>query len=133
MSVTTYATHDHKPIRALWEEAVEKATGTSAQARGDLEKIAQFAGIHSLGEKPDFERDLYGPALAALFRSNAWMAIVMITDLLARRDRFNVPGTAADSNWSRRLHMTVARLSASRPVKQRMKVVRSLLKEAARV
>ena len=36
----------------------------------------------------------------------------MITDLLGRKDRFNVPGTAANSNWTRRLHTTVAKLGA---------------------
>ena len=46
----------------------------------------------------------------ALFESESWLAIVMITDLLGRKDRFNVPGTAADSNWTRRLHTTVAKL-----------------------
>ena len=46
----------------------------------------------------------------ALFESNSWIAIAMITDLLARKDRFNVPGTAAKSNWSRRMQKTVAGL-----------------------
>src|SRR2546430_5304650 len=32
--------------------------------------------------------------LAALFESESWIAIVMITDLLARKYRFNIPGTA---------------------------------------
>lgn len=133
LSVATFATHDHKPLRAMWEEAVEKETATSEQARGDLNKIAQFADIHSLGENPDYERDFYPPVMRALYASNAWIAIVMITDLLARKDRFNVPGTAADSNWSRRLTMTVARLGKSRLAKQRMRLVRSLLQQTGRL
>src|SRR5438874_6661330 len=32
LSVATYATHDHKPVRALWEEAFEQSTATSEQA-----------------------------------------------------------------------------------------------------
>ena len=132
LSVATYATHDHKPLRAMWEEAVEKTAGTSAQARDDLEKIARFAGIQALSPQPNFERDFYTPALAALFQSSAWMAIVMLTDLLARKDRFNVPGTAADSNWSRRLNMSVARLRTSATVKRRMKLVRSLIEKSGR-
>ena len=60
------------------------------------------------------------------------MAIVMITDLLARKDRFNVPGTAKSSNWSRRLQMTVSRLRASRTVKHRMRIVRDLIRETGR-
>ena len=133
LSVTTYATHDHKPLRAMWDEAFEHESATREQARGELRKIAAFAGIASLSEEADFDRDFYAPSMLALFKSEAWMAIVMITDLLARKDRFNVPGTAAESNWSRRLHMTVARLGSSRGVRQRMKLVRRLLQDSARV
>ena len=133
LSVTTYATHDHKPVRSMWDEAFEHESATREQALGDLRKIAEFAGLTSLPDNPDFDRDFYPPITRALFASNAWMAIIMITDLLARKDRFNVPGTAADSNWSRRLQMTVARLRASRGVKQRMKLVRALLHETGRL
>nr|MBA2743138.1 4-alpha-glucanotransferase [Chthoniobacterales bacterium] len=133
LSVATYATHDHKPLRAMWDEAFEDESATRDQARGDLNKIAQFAGVDSLPADANFDRDFYPRAMEALFRSEAWMAIVMITDLLARKDRFNVPGTASDSNWSRRLHMPVDRLKTSRAVKRRMKLVRSLLAEAGRI
>ena len=132
LSVTTYATHDHKPVRAMWDEAFEHESATREQARGDLMKIAQFAGLPPLSDEADFERDFYPQTMEALFRSEAWMAIVMITDLLARKDRFNVPGTASESNWSRRLHLTVERLGNSRGVKQRMKLVRSLLQQTGR-
>jgi len=132
LSVATYATHDHKPLPAIWEEAVEKESATREQALGDLRKIADFADIASLPANAEFDRDFYTPTMRALFESEAWMAIVMITDLLARKDRFNVPGTAADSNWSKRLHLTVARLGANRDVKRRMKVVRTMLSETGR-
>ena len=133
LSVTTYATHDHKPVRAMWDEAFEHESATREQALADLRKIAEFADITSLSAEADFDRDFYPQTTEALFRSEAWMAIVMITDLLARKDRFNVPGTASDSNWSRRLHMTVERLGNSRGVKQRMKLVRNLLQQTGRV
>jgi len=132
LSVTTYATHDHKPVRAMWDEAFEHESATREQAIGDLRKIAEFAGVHSLDNESDFDHDFYRPIMRALFASEAWMAIVMITDLLARKDRFNVPGTAADSNWSRRMHLSVARLGTSRGVKQRMKLIRQMLIETGR-
>ena len=69
----------------------------------------------------------------ALFESNSWIAIVMITDLLARKDRFNVPGTAANSNWSRRMQKTVAALDASRSVRKRMRFIRELLEKTGRI
>src|SRR5881227_1109600 len=41
LSVATYATHDHEPIRALWNEAFERPISTAGeQARATLEKIA---------------------------------------------------------------------------------------------
>ncbi len=133
LSVATYATHDHQPLRAVWDDALAHESADPTQARAALEKIAQFAGIQSLGNPPDYDREFYLPALEALFASNAWMAVVMITDLLARKDRFNVPGTAAESNWSRRLQMTVARLRHSRTVRRRMKLVRALLESGQAV
>jgi 4-alpha-glucanotransferase len=133
LSVATYATHDHKPLRAIWEDAFDNESETREQARGDIEKIATFAGVTSLPEPPDFDRDFYGPIMRALFASEAWIAVVMITDLLVRHDRFNVPGTAGDSNWSRRMHMTVPRLGASRGVKKRMKLIRQLLESSGRL
>lgn len=132
LSVATYATHDHKPIRALWEEAFEKPTETSAQARGDLEKIAAFAGLLSPNEQTDFAHDFYPAIFRALFQSESWIAIVMITDLLGRKDRFNVPGTAAHSNWSRRLHTTVARLGRGHALHRQLRVIRELLEQSGR-
>jgi 4-alpha-glucanotransferase len=133
LSVATYATHDHKPLRAMWDDAFNAEGEVREQARGDMEKIAKFADIHALGAEPDFDRDFFPTAMEALFRSEAWIAIVMITDLFARKDRFNVPGTAVSSNWTKRLQMTVARLASSRPAHKRMKLIRSLLEKTGRL
>jgi 4-alpha-glucanotransferase len=132
VSVATYATHDHKPVRALWEDAFEHSTAETEQARGDLEKIAAFAGLAAPNDATDFDREFYIPIMKALFRCEAWIALVMITDLLARKDRFNVPGTAASSNWSRRMGKTVDDLKKSRRVRQRMEIVSQLLEKTGR-
>ena len=133
VSVATYATHDHKPIRALWEDAFEESTSETEQARNDLGKIAAFSGLPAPNETGDFDRDFYGRIMEALFHSESWIALVMITDLLARKDRFNVPGTATGSNWSRRLGKTVADLKKSRRVGQRMHLIRDLLERTERI
>src|SRR6266513_854799 len=132
LSVTTYATHDHKPIRELWTEALDERAPTREQAREDLLKIAQFSGI-APREGLEYERYFYPAMMGALFNSNSWIAIVMITDLLARRDRFNVPGTAATTNWTRRLPKTVAQMRASPAFGRRMKLVHELLLESRRL
>jgi 4-alpha-glucanotransferase len=132
LSVATYATHDHKPIRALWEEAQDEGSPTREQAREDLLKIAEFAEIEAR-EGLDYLRDFYPAIMKALFESNAWIAIVMITDLLARKDRFNVPGTAVSSNWSRRMQKTVADLGASPTTRRRLRLIRELLEKTGRI
>jgi 4-alpha-glucanotransferase len=132
LSVATYTTHDHKPIRALWEEAFERPTATSEQSRFELAKIAMFAGIDPKIDKIDFEKKFYSAIMAALFKSEAWIAIVMITDLLARKYRFNVPGTPANLNWTRRMQRTVADLRASRKTEARMRLIHDLLEKTGR-
>jgi 4-alpha-glucanotransferase len=133
LSVATYATHDHKPIRALWEEAFEHPTATSDQARFDLFKIARFSGFDPRADKIDFDKDFYPAIMGALFQCESWIVVVMITDLLVRRYRFNVPGTTVDSNWARRMRMSVARLRSSRSIRERMRLIRTLLEKTGRI
>src|SRR5438445_11412665 len=132
LSVATYATHDHKPLRALMDDVYQMKTSTSEQSRFELEKIAHFAGFNPKIDKNDFENDFYPAVMEALFQSEAWIAIVMITDLLARKYRFNVPGTAASSNWVRRMQRTIAELSSSRKERRRMHLICELLEKTGR-
>jgi 4-alpha-glucanotransferase len=133
VSVATYATHDHKPLRAMWEEAFERKTDSSEQARGDLEKIATFARMEQREGAITYASDFYPRIMEALFASNSWLAIVMITDLLARKDRFNIPGMANEGNWTRRMHATVSELRHSRTTRERMRLIRELLRKTGRL
>jgi 4-alpha-glucanotransferase len=132
LSVATYATHDHKPVRKLWEEAVERATSTSDQARNELNKIAEFAQFHPGPEPVSFGKDFYPAIMEALFACDSWIAVVMLTDLLRRKYRFNVPGTAANFNWTRRVQQTIAQLRSSRTVRGQMRLIRGLLEKTGR-
>jgi len=133
LSVATYTTHDHKPIRALWEEAFERPTATSEQSRFDLAKIAVFAGFDPRIDRVDFEKDFYPAIMGALFGSEAWLAVVMITDLLARRYRFNVPGTKANLNWTRRIRRSIAQLISSPKERKRIRLIHELLEKNGRI
>ena len=133
LSVATYATHDHQPIRALWEEMFENPNSeTGQQARATLEKMAIFAGLDSKSDQLDYENGFYPAVMEALFRCNSWIAVVMITDLLARKYRFNVPGTRANFNWTRRIQRSIAKLRSSRKEGRRMQIIRELLEKTGR-
>jgi 4-alpha-glucanotransferase len=97
-----------------------------------LAKIALFAGFNPNVDKVDFEKDFYPAIMEALFKSNAWIAIIMITDLLARNYRFNVPGTTGSSNWTRRIQRSVAQLRSSPTERKRMDVISALLERTGR-
>lgn len=144
LSVATYATHDHEAIRALWDEAIEHPNSeTGEQARATLEKIAVFACLRQRYggqarwdpklDQLDYVKHFYPAVMDALFRCNSWIAVVMITDLLARAYRFNVPGTRANLNWTRRIQRSIAKLRSSRKERRRMQIVRELLKKTDRV
>jgi 4-alpha-glucanotransferase len=134
LSVATYATHDHEPIRALWKEALELANSeTGQQARATLDKIAIFAGLNFKIDQIDYEKDLYPAIMEALFSCNSWIAIVMITDLLARKYRFNVPGTKANLNWTRRIQRSIAKLRSSRKEQKRIQLIHRLLEQTGRI
>jgi len=133
LSVATYATHDHPPIRAMWEEAFHGNGDVAAQARSDLEKIATFAEFKPTGQELDFERDFYPAVMRALFKSESWLAVVMITDLLARKYRFNVPGVSATSNWARRMQRSISQLRSSPKERKRMGLIRQLLEQTGRI
>ena len=136
LSVATYATHDHEPIRALWNEAFKSPTGPTAaseQARDTLEKIALFSGLNRKIGQLDFEKDFYPAIMHSLFKSDSWIAMVMITDLLARTYRFNVPGTKANLNWTRRMQRSIAQLRSSRKERTRMQLIRELLQKTGRL
>ncbi|HXQ01862.1 MAG TPA: hypothetical protein VN801_02750, partial [Candidatus Udaeobacter sp.] len=63
----------------------------------------------------------------------SWIAIVMITDLLARKYRFNVPGTKANLNWTRRMQRSIAQLRSSRKEQERMRLIHRLLEKTGRI
>jgi 4-alpha-glucanotransferase len=130
LSVATYATHDHEPIRALWEHALEPPVfDTGKQARVTLEKIALFAGLSPNIDQLNYEKHFYPAIMKALFSCNSWIAVVMITDLMARKYRFNVPGTKANLNWTRRMQRSIATLRSSQKERKRMQVIDEVLVE----
>ncbi len=128
LSVATYGTHDHEPLRALWSRWYQDP----GEGHHELRKLGHFAGVTGFEQPSAFDEPIHAHLLRALFRTNSWIAICMVTDLLAREERFNVPGTATDSNWSQRMHLTVETL-AEDPWHQRLtQTIRAMLQDAGR-
>ncbi len=107
LSLATYGTHDHEPLLRLVEPLAAAPPTRAARTR---QARAISPGFPHEDRHGAFSERVHGQLLEALFRSNSWIAVCMITDLLARDERFNVPGTSANSNWSQRMHVTLETL-----------------------
>jgi 4-alpha-glucanotransferase len=131
LSVTTWATHDHPPLRTMWEEHFAASQNGNGGARWELQILPWFCGTHLDNPKP-WGDDVHEMLLRGLFISNSWIAIVMITDLLGSTQRFNVPGAIADANWSARLSQTARAMSRDAAVVEKVARVKRMIRESGR-
>jgi 4-alpha-glucanotransferase len=134
LSLATYATHDHPPLRAMWEEwmaAIQRAEhggpdthpGRDA-AWHEVRRLARWCHFEVPRLTP-FSDTVHRQLLHALMASESWMAVLMLTDLLGTAQRFNIPGAVSDANWTERVAAPVAELRAP-------KWIRALLAESGR-
>lgn len=133
----TYATHDHEPMKTLWDHRVSDLTGADEGGRflaqKELRDLSDFSGLRFTGEGwPAYDEHIRRALLEALLASNARFAAFMLTDLFGLEDRFNVPGIAAESNWSARLLMTVAEMRQEAPWKAECEWFKRTIKETGR-
>lgn len=104
---TTYATHDHESIPAMWNTLKSMLDGKEKEgALRGLSLLSEFAGL-PYEEREDSFAD-YGPVVKwALFdkllKSNADYAALMVTDVIDSTSRINIPGTVGGENWRYRL------------------------------
>lgn len=141
LSVTTYATHDFEPLRAMWEGwmakiAAAETGGPETHAARDtawreVRALAAWAGFEVPRITP-YTDEVHERLLRALFASNAWMAIYMITDLFGTAQRFNVPGAVSDTNWSQRLEEPVSAWTGDPALTARMARVREIIRATGR-
>ena len=128
LSLATFGTHDHEPLLAFWN----RSHRLTPEERHELYKLAGFAGLSYEEVSGGLGEGIHDKLMEALFRSNSWIAVCMITDLLSREERFNVPGTAADSNWSQRMHLTVETLRDDPAHRERAGRFRAMLERTGR-
>ena len=115
-SFTTYATHDHPSMAAMWDEFRENLSsadeGERVGAAWNLRILSEIAGIPvKKGEFPPYDRKIQWKQLEALLNAGSRYAAFMITDLYGMTERFNIPGTVGGSNWRVRMPFTVADMS----------------------
>lgn len=113
LSLATYATHDHEPLRSQWNHwcALIRSGDTSDAARQSITRLCEFSGIDKRAMESKYSDTIREALLSALFSSNSEYVSVMITDLLGLEDRFNTPGSVESGNWTVRMEEDVIELS----------------------
>ena len=111
LSVATYATHDHPPVKSHWDELFlvaqsEDKTLRDAAIHGMWE-LMDFCGSPDTKLPQAFSPEIQEILLGGLFASNSWIAIHMIPDLFGTKERFNVPGSACEANWTQRMPLPI--------------------------
>ena len=78
--------------------------------RWELRRLMRFSGLGDAEPTREFSDSLHESFSRAVLESNSWLAVFLITDILARSERFNTPGSTSDANWSERMPLTVKQL-----------------------
>lgn len=97
----------------------------------EVRALAAWAGFEVPRIMP-YTDEVHERLLRALFASQAWMAIYMITDLFGTAQRFNVPGAVSDTNWSQRLEEPVSGWAGDPALTTRMARVREIIRATGR-
>ena len=109
---TTYATHDHDSIPAMWKTLTSVLGSAEKEwALRDLSILSEFGGLPFSETEKTFAA--YGTVVKwALFdkllKSNADYAALMVTDVIDSTRRINIPGTVGGENWRYRLPYKLA-------------------------
>lgn len=110
VSVATYATHDHAPMRVQWEEWQEGARKGGDEGHGCLRiltELLEFSGHPGSDPMTPYDA-VHEILLEGLLFTNSWIAVAMITDLFGTSQRFNVPGAVGSANWTARITLPVS-------------------------
>lgn len=111
LSLATYATHDHPPVHAFWNEWFETIQQGSLEeadrALAEMRAMMVFSGRSDIELPRPFDAEIHLATLQGLLNSNSWLVVPMITDILGETARFNVPGATGDQNWSARLDVKI--------------------------
>jgi 4-alpha-glucanotransferase len=92
-SVAATSTHDTEGIADWWDHLSE-------DERAALLKITS---LKELDPKAAFDDHMRDALLRAVYATPSTLAIVPLQDAMGTRERINVPGTVAESNWSYRM------------------------------
>jgi 4-alpha-glucanotransferase len=104
LSLATFATHDHPPLKVVYETMVQEWVGPNGHEGWlEIQRLMRWLGADDQKPPSEFTTGIHRLFLDRLLMSPSWLAVLMLSDLMGSRERYNSPGSMSDSNWSFRL------------------------------
>jgi 4-alpha-glucanotransferase len=110
ISVSTNGSHDIE-TNAVWWDALPLS---------DRQALLKIPGLERLDAKKGFSDEVRDALLRVLYAAPSQLTINPLQDLLGTRERVNVPGTVAETNWSYRMSMDLSALAADGGTRERL-------------
>jgi 4-alpha-glucanotransferase len=112
LSVSTNGSHDIETNAEWWD----------ALPPEERRALLRIPGLATAGLDPGqaFDDQVRDALLQAVYDAPSALAINPLQDLLGTRERVNVPGTVADTNWCYRMAQDLAALAADRSIRDRL-------------
>lgn len=133
LSLGTYGTHDHEPLKAFYERLVEWWHGPDgSEGWKEVGRLMKFLSLDEENPPLQFTPELHKSFLKTLLESPCWLALLMITDLLGTKQRFNEPGQGGDANWSQRLDASLDELEKNPQFAENISTFQTLIEKTNR-
>src|SRR5262249_7474161 len=132
LSLATYGTHDHEPLKTYYDNLVSWWHSEDGHEGWlEVQRLMEFLGL-SEPYPQSFTDQLHDQFLKVLLQTPCWLAVLMITDLLGTAQRFNEPGLSGDYNWSQRLDKPLRELCSDPRSKERIDRFSQLIRRTDR-
>jgi 4-alpha-glucanotransferase len=133
LSLCTYGTHDNDPLASYYEGLVRWWHGDDGhQGWLETQRLMRFLGLDENHPPTTYTNELAQAFFHALLSSPCWLTVLMITDLIGTRQRFNLPGTSSASNWSQRLEKSLVEYAGDKQYAEKFNYLRQLVIQTKR-
>lgn len=133
LNLTTYGTHDNEPLASYYEDLVSWWHGKDGHNGWlEIQRLMRFLHLDENNPPKQYNDELACTFFKVLFSSPCWLAVLMITDLLGTKQRFNRPGTSNTSNWSERLEKPMSEYVLDKNYAKKIACARELIAQTKR-
>jgi len=133
VSLATYGTHDNDPLASYYEGMLKWWHGEDGHAGWlEIQRLMRFLNLDENHPPETFSNELLYAFFRALLSSPCWLTVLMITDLLGTKQRFNLPGTSNASNWSERLEKSLGEYTRNSQYAEKFNYLCQLIAETKR-